>query len=107
MLPQRVRVRDQRVDLRVRPVAADGRHLADALAQHRLDPLAIVQQRVAAERRADVAAVESVAARADVLELLLAERLPALVRLSRSDEAVVCAPRYHLDVSRHYRVLDA
>src|SRR5436309_15394465 len=74
ILPEALRVGDQRVDLGVRPVAADRRHLPDALAQDRLDALAVVDQRVVAERRADVPRVEPVADGADVVELLLAER---------------------------------
>src|SRR4051794_33798849 len=106
MLPQRLRVRDQRVDLGVRPVARNGRHLADALAEDRLDALAVVQQRVAAERGPDVRRVQAVAARADVVELLLAERHAARVRLPLRDEAVVLAARHEVDVRGHRGVLD-
>src|SRR5262249_4863793 len=107
LVRQRVRVRDQRVDLLVRPVAADRRHLADALAQDRRDPLAVVDQRVVAERGADVPRVEAVAARADVVEFFLAESDARRVRLPVCDEAVVVAPRHDGDVRRHPRVLDA
>src|SRR4051812_4420321 len=69
----RLGVRDQRVDLLVGPVASDRRHLPDAVAEDRGDSLAVVQQRIPAERGTDVALVDAVARGADVVELLLAE----------------------------------
>ena len=48
-----LRVREERVDLLVRPGAADRGHRADALADERLEPVAVGERRVARERRAD------------------------------------------------------
>src|SRR3954453_5836161 len=68
-----LRVRDQRVDLRVRPRVADGGHVAAAFAQQRLDPPPVGEQRVAAECRPDELLVEVVALLAHARPLLLAE----------------------------------
>src|SRR5262245_10251185 len=69
-----LRVGVEGVDLLVRPGAADGRHRAHALADERLELVAVGEGRVAGERRADERLVQPVAGEADACELLLAER---------------------------------
>src|SRR3954469_25857374 len=73
-----VQVRDHRVDLRLRPVVADGRHLAGAVADDVGQPLAVAEQGVLGDVRA-VATLrrQAVALGAHADEGLLAE--PELV----------------------------
>src|SRR5215469_11060924 len=60
-LRELVVVGDERCDLVVRPVAPDRGHPPEAVAEEHGEPLRVRQQRVAAERRADVRGVEPVA----------------------------------------------
>src|SRR5215210_4958367 len=101
---QRLRVRDQRVDLLLRPVDADSRHLPLAVADDRLEALPLAEQRVAAELGTDERAVEPVADEADALELLLPELLDRV--LARGDEGVVLGAWDDLHEAEHLRVLD-
>src|SRR2546429_9734490 len=80
---------DQRVDLGAGPVLPHRRHTAATVAQERLDPLAVAEQRVPAEGRADVGVIELMALLADARPLLVAERRAAGVRVALLDELVV------------------
>ena len=87
---------------------ADGRHVAAAVPQQRLDPAAVAEQRVALERRPDVRVVEPVALLAHADPLLVAER-PALLAFASAlvDERQILVARHHVDDPVHQRVLDA
>src|SRR4051794_18614786 len=69
-----LQVGDRRVELPLRPALADRGHLPGAVPDDVRDPLAVREQRVGGDVRADVAlSRKAVALRADALEGLLAE----------------------------------
>src|SRR5579884_84978 len=107
LLRELLRVRDERVDLVAGPVLADGRHQPGPVAQQRLDPLAVAEQRVAAERRADVLVREAVARLADALPLLAPQRVRPRCRRALRDERLVLRARHDVDDAGHQRMLDA
>src|SRR3712207_1514160 len=103
-------VPEERVDLIVRPVLADRRHRAAALADELLERLPVGEQRVPRDARADEAlAVRPVALRARRRPLLGAElgRLALLLLLLLREPRVELLARHHLDGRLHRRVLDA
>src|SRR4029079_11873378 len=101
-----LQIGDRRVDLLLRPVLPDRRHLPDAGADDIRKAFVVGEQWVRGDVRPDPALRgQAVALRADADERLLAER--GAVALSLLAPGVVLVRRHHLDPREHRRVLDA
>src|SRR3954468_13267612 len=102
-----LRVEDEGVDLLVRPLGADRRHLALPVPEQQLEALPVGEQRVPAEVGPDVARAEPVALLADAPPLLAAEVDQPRVGGPVLDERLVLRAGHDLHPCSHRSVLDA